>query len=247
MPDQPSLGALAELPSRLVYSVLKPAVRLAARFNLTMSRVTELVQLAYFEELRRTHPQHLKDVARSLGVSLRTAASLSQRFKADFFRPETDVEPQRRITELLLGRSLQAEEIRAELADLSAEDVQRALDALVARNWVARDADGTHSVDVRLRSFVDADMSRRVDALNNQMAVLTDAVWARFVRGDEHAVARTWVFAADPAAVLELMQFTIQQLRHGVVDLEEAASAQDVHRMHGITIALAPVEPEETP
>src|SRR5438874_39085 len=102
MPAPTAATDAAALALRLVYSLLRAAVRIAARFGLAMDRLLDLAQLAYFEEHRRRAPRDLAQVARQLDLSVRTTGTLHRRFKSDFFAAEREVEPVRRATAVLL-------------------------------------------------------------------------------------------------------------------------------------------------
>src|SRR5512134_1051137 len=81
MPD------LRETQLRFVYSLLKPAVRAAARFRLPIKTLVELVRLAYFEHLAR-QGLSTAEIAARLGQTTRHMQSLARRLETDFFRAE---------------------------------------------------------------------------------------------------------------------------------------------------------------
>jgi DNA-binding transcriptional ArsR family regulator len=239
----PEVRAVAQLSSRLVYSLLKAAVRVAARSRLPMAELVDLVQLAYFEEVRRHHPRELGVVADALGLSLRSVGTLNRRLKRAFFAAEQAVQPARRITSLLLDGPRSAAELERQASELEPSQVRRALDLLRQEGWVERSG-RRFSLRTRLRSFVDEELSRRIDALNNQMEIIASSVWARFLDRSEGASGRTWVFAARPADIQAFIAETIRTLRHGAIDLEEAALAEGAFARYGVTVAFSPVEKE---
>lgn len=234
---------LVEQSSRVVYSLLKLVARTAARFRLPIDRLTELTRLAYFEELRRQAPRDLDFVARSLGVSYRTAVNLNRAARADFFRPEKEIEPLRRVSAVLVGQARSRDELRDALDDLDDATVDRALGLLEQSGWVVRDEEDRYAIATALRSYVSDDLDRRIDGLNNHMEVLADSVWARFVEGaSETALGRTWVFVARPEDVAEFARQTALAVRHGAVDVEEAALKEGARERFGVTLAFAPLK-----
>src|SRR5207244_4324877 len=144
------------------YSLLRAAVRIAARFGLAMERLLDMAQLAYFEEHRRRAPRDLAQVARQLDLSVRTTGTLHRRFKSDFFAAEREVEPVRRATAVLLKGERTAEQVCAALRDLEREQVARALRFLVDSGW-ASEKDGRFRLGTGVRSFVSDELVRRID------------------------------------------------------------------------------------
>lgn len=236
--------AAVELPSRLVFSLLTAAARVAARVDMPLHRLQDLMRTAYFVEHRRRHPRDLATVAQKLGVSLRTAGTLNRSLTDDFFRPETRVEPLRAVTGALLGGAATVEAL-AEATELDEAEVRRALTHLAEVGWVGQGADGAWSLTGNLRSFVDEDLPRRIDGVNHQLGIVADSVWSRFVRGEtESAGARSWSFAARPADVAAAMGRIFAALRAEAVAAEASALADGVDDRFAITVAVTPLEEE---
>lgn len=236
--------AVVELSSRLVYSLLRPVVRTAARFRMPIDRLVELTKLAYFEEYRAKAPRDLDFVARSLGVSYRTAVNFNRAARDGFFRPEKDVEPLRRICGALVSGPKTLEALAENLGDLDAAQIQRGLYLLGENQWVKEDPKtGTYALQEVLRSYVSDDVARRVDGLNNLLDVVADAVWSRFLgTDDEPSLARTWVFAAKPEAIRQWLDEKAREVRHQVVDLEENALADDGGERFGVAFISSPMK-----
>jgi Mn-dependent DtxR family transcriptional regulator len=235
-------GAAEELPSRLVMSLLYAAVRVAARVEMPLHRLTDLLRTAYFLEHRRRHPRDLATVAEKLDVSLRTAGSLNRSLREDFYAPETRVEPLRLVTSALLEGPCSLDRLEVETG-LDTAEVRRTVHQLGQVGWVELDESGIVKLTGTLRSFVAEDVQRRVDAVNHQLAIIAESVWSTFVRQEQgKAGARTWSFAAKPEAVAEVLQRTFANLRAEAVALEEDALADGVHHRFGITVAIAPLE-----
>jgi hypothetical protein len=236
--------AVEELSSRLVFSLLQAAVRVAARVHMPLDRLTELLRTAYFVEYRRRHPRELEAVAEKMGVSLRTAGTLNRSLKGDFFSPETRVEPLRLLTGALLGQPRTADELEA-VTGLEIAEVRRGLRHLEEVGWATTDGDGRVELSGNFRSYLNDDRQARVDGVNHQMAVVADSVWGRFIRrNDTTAAARTWSFAARPEDVEALLQKMVPELRAAAIAMEEEALAGGSRERFGMTFAVAPVEDE---
>jgi len=236
-----------ELENRLVFSLLKAAVRVAARAGLSMRSVVDHADLAYFEEIRRGHPQDLAAVADRLGLSLRTAGSLNRRLKGAFFAPESEVAPLRQVCALLTPGPRTLAELARAAPELDAKQLRRALRAAGKRGWVRREGE-RYVLATRLRSHLDDMLGPRIDALNNQMEILAESVWARFIAGEAaSAVGRSWTFAARPQEIEAFIDKTIRDLRLGAVTLEESALRTGTPHRYGATIAFARVDPKGKP
>ncbi len=236
-PAAPEL-AVAELPSRLVYSLLKAAVRVAAKSNMPMSELTDLTQLAYFDELRRSHPRELSTIAEKLGLSLRSIGGLSKRLRQAFFAAEASVQPMREVSSALFAKPLSLAELQDALPELEKAQVRKALESLKKSGWVEVQ-DRKYQLQGRLRSYVDEKLSRKIDGLNRQMDILSASVWSRFVDETKTSVGRSWVFAAKEEDVVAFIEKAVRELRHGAVDMEEAALESDSHKRYGITFSVS--------
>jgi len=225
-----------ELPSRLVFSLLRGAVRIAARVGMPLGRVTSLLRTAYFLELRNRHPRDLVKVSDLLGVSLRTAGTLSREVKKDFFAPESRVGPLRMVTEALAERSLTSAEL-ADRVSLDAPELERALRHLLELGFVTEEEGRWVALD-ELRVFVNDDRVRRIDGLNHQLDVATDAVWARLLDDSASAGGRTWAFLARPEDVEAQQDTWFSYLRSRAVELEKAAKEQGGGQLFGLTVAF---------
>ncbi len=245
LPSPPDAVELAELPSRLVFSLLKAAVRVAARVGMPMARVTELLRLAYFQELRRDHPRDLAAVAERLGVSIRSAGSLNKQLKTDFFAPENDLQPIRLVTGALLDGATDPAALHLALPELDPVDIERVLALLVHNGWV-QVSQGRLAIQPHNRSLVGDDLHRRIDGLNHQVELISESVWQRFVQGEtDTARARSWVLAARPQDFAAFIEDTVKNTRHRAVEVEETALAHGHHTRFAVTMAFTPLHPPE--
>lgn len=235
-------GALPNIATRIVYSLLKPAVKLAARGGLRMGEVLDLVQLAYFEEMRRHHPRELQAIAEKLDLSLRTVSTLNRRIKEAFFAAETQVQPARHVAALLQDEPLSLAELKRKAPELTERVLSDALRLLRDNEWVVVNK-RKYQLTSRLRSYIDDSITRRIDGLNNQMEILASSVARRFFDDDAEAVGRSWAFSARREDIRQFLEDTMRQLRHSAIDLEESglSSGEPLGR-YGITVAFADVE-----
>ena len=233
--------AVAELPSRLVYSLLKAVVRVAAKSNMPMAELTELTQLAYFDELRREHPRELSTIAEKLGLSLRSIGALNRRLRQAFFAAEANVQPTREVCSALLDAPLGLAELQAALPDLDKAQLRQALEFLKKSEWVEV-KNRKYQLKSRLRSYVDNQLTRKIDGLNRQMDILSSSVWSRFVDNTKTSVGRSWVFAGKEADVVEFIESTIKSMRHGAVDMEESALESGDYKRYGVTFSISGVD-----
>lgn len=238
-------GTGLSLIGRLVFSLLRAAVRVAARAELPLTQVQELLRTAYFAEYRRRHPRDLATVAGKLGVSLRTAGTLNRQLRDPAFTAETHEAPTRSITGRLAEGPASLDTLVADCA-LDPDEAPALVDRLVQMSWVHLQDDGTYALTGHLRVFVDEDHHRRVDAVGHQLEIVADAVWARFVKLDEAtAGARSWAFVAQPEEVAAALQRTTAHLRAEAVAMETAALASEGPRhRYAITVAFSPLEEE---
>ncbi len=229
------------LPSRLVFSLLQAAARLAARVEMPLGQLTDLLRTAYFLEYRRRHPRDLGTVAEKLGVSIRTAGTLNRELKGPFYTPETAVEPVRRVTTALLGRPSTVQTLMEETG-LDAPDVRRALAQLQEVGWVEVSAE-VFTLSSTLRNHVQDDLQRRVDGVNHQLSIIADSVWSRFVRSNSAtATGRSWSFVGTPERVQEAMDRMVHTLRNEAIALEDEALAHGGQDRFAVTLAVTPIE-----
>ena len=238
-------GSVPELQRRLVFSLLRPAVRLCRLFRLPLRTLQDLARLAYLEELRRRGGATQAEAADLLGTSLRTVASLDEQYRGDFLAPEREVELARRIEDTL-GRGPATAERLAALPGAEAEGVERALVGLVTAGRVeGLGAAGGDPSGYRLRrsfvSLVGDGLLARIDGLNHQLDVIAAAVRSRFLGGDERpALARTLSFVGTSERVSALANELARSVRQRCADAEEDSLGQDGFESYSVTLALAP-------
>lgn len=233
-----------ELQRRLVYAVLRPAVRLARRFHLPLKTLQELCRLAYYEELRHSGGLPQARIAHIFAKSLRTVGSLERQLKGDFLAPQRTVEHSRQLEEALT-EPMHAEALAERLGE-PIEDVQRVLDGLIGAGRLIQHDDGRYSVDHDYRSLVSDALAARLDGLGHQLDVITSTVIERFLGGRRPAMGRTLSFVATDETIEAFAELLVRTVRAQVGDAEEAALKAGGHSLYNITLALAPTLESES-
>lgn len=244
-------ASVPELQRRLVFSLLRPAVRLCRFFRLPLKTLEDLCRLAYFEELRHRGDTPQAEIARTFGKSLRTVGTLERQYRTNFFAPERELEFARRVESVFEHGSRTTAEVEAALADdadATADEIERAVEGLLSAGRIvveARDGDcPRYALDRRFISLVQSDLEARVDGLNHQLDVIAAAVRSRFLAPRRRAIARSLAFVAHPDDVEALGEALVRALRDRCSDAEETALEAGGYERYGVTLALAPMEKE---
>jgi hypothetical protein len=229
-----------ETQLRLEYSLLRVAVRAAARFRIPMRTLTELVRLAYFEVLRRQGLTQA-EIGRRLGQTDRHMRTLAQRLRSDFFAAEREVGLVRQVeTTVAEKRPTEAELIEA-LPSWRAQEIKRAVEELVEEKRVSRAADGHLELGARYVILASDQFHRRIDALNHFLDGLYQAVMHRLVYDEKKtAMIKTITFSANPEKLEEFITRLEGELRREVAALEEQVvfDGSSEHRFTlGLTLA----------
>lgn len=217
-----------ELSERVIYALLTPAVRLARRFDVPLTRMKEWVEVAYFHELKREDMKQ-REMAQVLGVSVSKVALLARQLKANFMRPEIEQALPRRVEFMLWAEPLSLAKLSQVLTDVSSEAIAQALEQLVAQGRV-REEQGAHALHYALQ----IDMSRRVweswlariDGLQNALETVTGAVAGRFFDDAPLSFARTLSFRLLPEELPELRALYEQTILAKIIELDARAVAR---------------------
>ena len=233
LPDIPT-----DLPSRIVFALLRGPVRLAARIGMPLKAVVNLIRLAYYQELRERHPRDRKAVAEKLGISLRTAAALGAQVKAGITLPE-EVHGFHRVVRERIDTRPQSRAALLDALDCDPAQLDAVLDHLRDNGW-AEERCGVWSVRSAVQSYVGGSLPQKIDGLSRQSEVVSDAAFKAFF-GDPASVstARTWVFHADPDAFVRFRDAAILTLRTDVVELDEHARASASSERMGVTVVFS--------
>jgi hypothetical protein len=230
-----------ELRERVIYSLLRPAVRLARLFGVPLKEIVASAELAYFHELKDAGFTQ-RESASLFDVSTRKVAQLAKRLKQNFFKPERDEELPRRIEFMLWAGPESEGRIHQSLPGYSKEDVRHALELLVEQERVVRKEGRTVYYEVprsEFRLYQDHWMPK-IDGLNNHLFSVVDSVFGRFFQDDERAFARTLNFRIRKEDIDELRRLYEEVIFPKLRDLDEAAKASDDDVEMGLSINWAP-------
>src|SRR5436190_3187854 len=133
-------AAFLEYKHRVVYSLLRAAVRVGFRLHLPLSQMVDLLEMAFFQEARETRGLELAQIAKLFGRSLRTITTLNQRFRGDFFAPEHEVQLRRDLAAALAAQPRTEAELR-ESFDRPEAEISAAIEDLVRGRRILRDGD----------------------------------------------------------------------------------------------------------
>lgn len=230
----------AELQRRVIYSLLRPAVRLARRFGVGLKEMKEWVELAYYHQLKE-EGLTLDEAADAAQVSRRKVAQLAKRLKINFFSPEHEAGLPRRIEFMLWAAPLTAGRIRQALG-VEDDEVQDALRRLVREERVTQSDDRNPVYSVPRSEFrlYANNWIARVDGLNNQLGSLTNTVFGRFFKQDDRAFQRTLDLRVRPQDIAQLERLYEDDIFKRLVELDEAARDCEESIPMGLSIQWAP-------
>ena len=235
----------AELQRRIVYTLLRPAMRICRLFRMPLSTVEELVRMAYFEEIRLLGASSQAQTALLMGRSLRTIGTLERQYRSDFLAPEAELETMREVEEAFDEGPLTLDEVKERLPHVEGEGIERIVESLWGMGRLKREPNGADDRFVLDRTFVSLvrdDADAQLDGLRHQLDVIVSAVNTRFFAADRPAVARTLAFVADPAEMETLGDSFILDLRRKCIEAEESAIKNKVYERFAVTFALTPME-----
>src|SRR5437867_1091319 len=165
---------------RIVYSLLKPALRAAARFNVPMRSLAELVRLAYLELLAHAGLSQ-KEIAFRLGQTPRHMRSLARRLKTDFFSAEKEIGLPRLVEERIAAGSATEEELQRRLPSAAPDDLAASVATLLSDGRIERGKDGRLRPSSRYVVLSSAQFAHRIDALNHFLDGVFRAVLERLI------------------------------------------------------------------
>lgn len=227
---------------RLVYSLLKPAVRCAARFGVPVRTVADLLRLAMYEELSN-QGVGLNDIARRMGQTARNARSLRARLSGDFFAAETQVGIEREIEDVIAEHPMSEPELAKRFSAATAADVNTAVAALVRQGRLERDAEGRLKLGKKYVVLSSDRFHHRIDALNHHLATMYRSVVERLVSDNaETAMIKTVSFTARPSELSAFMKKLEGQIRQEVASLEEAAEFEGGETRFSLGLCVAPTD-----
>jgi hypothetical protein len=232
-----------EAQLRLLYSLLKPAMRTAARFHIPLRTLIELVRLAYFEHLQREGLSH-GDIARRFGQTDRNMRSLAKKLKSNFFVAEQEVGLVREVENAIaIHAPTSREDLFARLPHVAPSELDGALASLGSEGRIEPDEAGRWQVPARYHVLSSELFHHRIDALNHFLDGMYRAVLQRLIFDDrERAMVKAITFSAKPSALHAYMTRFEGALRRDIAELEEEAAFeghQDDRFTLGIVLADA--------
>jgi transcriptional regulator with XRE-family HTH domain len=237
--EQPGAGFYG-YKQRIVFSLLRAAVRVAQRLDVPLDQLVGLLEMAAFREAREQQGLELAEIAGRFGKSLRTVSSLNRRFRGDFFSAEDEVALRREVA-MSLDRAPAARDVLAtRFPAISAEALRGAVHDLLREGRVL-ETEGVLRRDPEMHDFFDAtDIAARVDGLNRQMDIVADTVWNRWIEPGKQATARTYVFTSSDADFDALVADVLARVRERAI-AADAAGDPDARR-RGLTLAATTLE-----
>ncbi len=225
---------------RVIYSLLKPAVRAAASFRVPIRPLLDLLRLAYFEHLHR-QGMSLDEIAAQFGQTPRHMRSLAQRLGGDFFAAERD-EGLARELEAMTATTRTPAELHALLPAWSPSEIEAALARLVADGRIERGDDGRLHAAQRYVVMRNEQFKGRIDSLNHFLDGAYRAIMHRLVRDDrERALTKTISFSASAADLKAWIERLEGELRRDLAQIDEAAEfAGLADQRFTLTLGLAP-------
>lgn len=236
MPD------LRETQLRFIYSLLKPAVRAAARFRLPIKTLVELVRLAYFEHLAR-QGLSTAEIAARLGQTTRHMQSLARRLETDFFRAERAAGLVREVEAFVAAGEPSDAELLSRFASWPATDVAAAIALLVREERIERTDAGRLRTAQRYVVMRTDEFHHRIDSLNHFLDGTYRAVLHRLLFDNQTtAMMKTISFSALPDDLVRLLRKIEAELRVELGAMDERATfAGQADSRFTLVLASAPV------
>jgi hypothetical protein len=232
---------------RLIYSLLRPALELAARFNVPIRTLSDLLRLAYYETLAKQGLEQ-QEIAARFGQTPRHMRTLAQRLKGDFFAAEHEIGLVRAVEEAVALGARTEGAIRRGVRPASSEDVAHALETLLAENRIETDETGEFRTGTRYAVLASEQFTHRVDALNHFLDAALRAIVQRLVYDERQtAMIKTVSFSADPAELRTFVDRLEGDLRREVSRLDESATFRGIVDRFTFALTLARAEPPSGP
>lgn len=224
---------------RLVYSLLKPALELAARFKIPIRTLSELLRLAYYEMLQREGLSGA-EIAERFGQTPRHMRTLAAKLESDFFAAEQEIGVVRATEDAIATGAESAAAVRRRLKATAREEIDAAIELLLAERRVERDSEGKLRIGRRYAVLASETFLHRIDALNHFLDATTRAVVQRLVYDErETAMIKTISFGADAGELRALVERLEGDLRRDVSSLDEAATFRGLKDRFAFAITLA--------
>lgn len=231
-----------ELAERVVYALMRPAVRLAAAFGLPLKHVIGLLESAYFQELRRSGFT-LREAGERLQVSQRTAVRLSKDLRERFVQPELEHNLPRRIEFMLWARPMSEARLCQVLPEVADDEVHDAIGLLLGEGRIEV-LDGRtveYAPVTNLRKLPRDTWMRRLGGLNTLVDNVADATFGRFFRDEPRTFARSLSFQLPRGGTERLRRWYEESVLPRIVELSDEATGDDVESVQ-LSLCWAPYE-----
>jgi DNA-binding transcriptional ArsR family regulator len=233
---------IREKQVRLVYSLLKPALRVAARFNVPIRTLSELVRLAYYEVLSR-EGLGSAEIAERFGQTSRHMRTLAQKLKGDFFAAEHEIGSVREAEDAIASGAGTLAELKRAMRGVPRQELESAVATLLEAGRVEIGDDGRWRTGARYAVLASEQFHHRIDTLNHYLDAGTRAVVQRLVHDDRKtAMIKTISFTADPDELRAFLDRLEGELRREIGVLEESASFRGIDQRFTFALTLARVE-----
>ncbi len=238
-----------EFVARVTYSLSKPTVRLADKYQLPFKEFTGLVQRAYFQ-VKADRGLSRNEIAQELQTSSRTVDRLVKATRDNFFAPEREHELPRRVEFLLWSGPKSVARLSQLMPETDEATLRKALANLMEAGRVVEERGRTvqYRETRRANRLPDDTMAAKVDALNNMLETVFATVWRRFFKADMRAGARTVGLRVRPEDVPEIERIYEELVWPRLVELDDRAREVDDVVEVGLTYCWSPLdEDEDTP
>lgn len=217
-----------ELVLRVLYALLRPAVRLGAAFDVPLKELVRLLESAHFQEVR-SRASTLKDAAERLGISERSAERLSRQARETFVLPDIRHHLPRRVEFILSASPMSLARLVQVLPDVEEGDVLAALTQLREEGRVTENIDRTitYHVSSTVRSLPRDSWVARVGGLTSFGENLANAAWGRFFVNDAASFARTLSFRISPERLADMSKWYAEQILPQIVQWNQEAESED--------------------
>jgi len=231
--------------TRVIYSLLMPAVRLGLLFRFPLKEMGDLMQMAYYHEAKQQGLK-MREISDQLEISMRKVAQLSKRLKRNFLRPESDHGLPRRIEFMLWAEPLSELRIGQALPNAEPGAIEAALEQLLEQGRIERVVGRTVTYAV-VRSearLVERGWLARIDGLNNVMGSLTNTVYARLFDNDPSSFARTLSLRVRSEDIGDLQALYQEVIYPALCALEEKAQGDmgDEVKTMDVSLLWSPVD-----
>lgn len=211
---------------RVVYSLFKPAMHFADRFELPLKSLTQLAQLSVISQ-KQARAIPIREIATQLDTSTRTIDRLLAELREDFFNPEREHELPRRIEFMLWSKPLSLARLAQLMPEHSSDEIEQTVQALIKQDRVFEQPGRvtTYAITHRATRLPDDTESAKIDALNHLLKILEQAVARRFFGKDPRAAARNASLRVRAQDIPELERLYEELIWPRLVELD--AQAQD--------------------